>query len=389
VPRTTSRSTPAASSRNGAGDDPVLLRSERAHLRRDGDDAFLVRPRSRSQHRLNPVAAAIVDGVAAPTTRSQLIERVVAAFDVPRDECAAAVDRYLTELSALGVVERRDRPARDHALRRRYLDLLKRALVNLVYPEDTLRLQLARAGELTGDDLADSRLLRDARYERAAAYREVVAARVDGSVDRFGSALLAHTMVGLSGLDNLERCAARVFADRVPGDFLEAGVCHGGASIFLRALQVAYGEEDRATWLADTFSGVPKPSHPADAGLDLSEERVPWMAAGLDAVRDNFATYDLLSDGVRFLPGLFADTLPTAPVERLAILRIDGDLYESTRDVLTALYDRVSPGGWVIVDDYGYLEPCRRAVDEFLAERGLDVELHAVDFTRVCWRKDG
>jgi O-methyltransferase len=107
----------------------------------------------------------------------------------------------------------------------------------------------------------------------------------------------------------------------------------------------------------------------------------------VDAVRDNFETYDLLGDGVRFLPGLFADTLPDAPVERLAILRIDGDLYKSTRDALEALYDRVSAGGYVIVDDYGCLEPCRIAVDEFLAKRGLDVEINQVDWTRVCWRK--
>jgi O-methyltransferase len=154
---------------------------------------------------------------------------------------------------------------------------------------------------------------------------------------------------------------------------------------------LAYGEEERTTWLADTFAGVPPPTHEVDREheLDLTEERVPWMAAGLEVVRDNFETYDLLSGRVRFLPGLFADTLPGAPVERLAILRIDGDLYSSTHDALDAMYDRVSDGGYVIVDDYGCLEPCRLAVDDFIAERRLDVELHQVDWTRVCWRKSG
>jgi O-methyltransferase len=217
----------------------------------------------------------------------------------------------------------------------------------------------------------------------------VVATKRDGGLD--AGARLAHTMIGMSGLDNLERCAHRVFADGVPGDFLEAGVCHGGASIFMRALQVAYGEEQRATWLADTFAGVPPPTHEVDREheLDLTEERVPWMAAGLDAVRDNFRTYDLLSEKVRFLPGLFADTLPEAPVEQLAILRIDGDLYSSTRAALDSMYDRVSTGGWVIVDDYWGLEPCKIAVDEFIAGRGLDVDLNQVDWTRVCWQKTG
>lgn len=367
--------------------ETVIVRSEGAFLRRDGDDSFLVVPAARSQYRLSPVAAAIVDGLGAPTTQAQLGESLMARYDVPPAECEAAVERFLDELGSLGVLESREQPAGETRLRRRYLDLLKRALVNLIYPEDALRLQAALSGELTGDAVADQRLLRDIRSRRADAYRDVVATKTEGRVDRFWGARLAHTLVGLSGLDNLERCAARVFADGVPGDFLEAGVCHGGASIFLRALQVAYGEEARSTWLADSFAGVPPPSHDLDADLDLTEERLPWMAADLDAVRANVATYGLLSDRVRFLPGLFAETLPAAPVDQLAILRIDADLYSSTRTVLDELYDRVVPGGYVIVDDYGCLEPCRRAVDAFLDERGLDVELHQVDWTRVCWRK--
>jgi O-methyltransferase len=352
-----------------------------------------VRPAARSESRLNPVAAEIVEGLGVPTTVDALCARLSARFDVDPEECARAVDDFVAELTVLGAVETRvaAEAGSEPAARRRYLDLLKRTLVNLVYAEDALRLDTALSGDLPSDRLARQRLMRDVRYERAEAYAEVVATKREGSLDGFWGARLAHTLIGLDGLDNLERCAYRVFADGVPGDFLEAGVCHGGASIFLRALQVAYGEDDRTTWLADTFAGVPPPTHAVDREheLDLSEERVPWMAAGIEAVRDNFATYDLLSDRVRFLPGLFADTLPDAPIDRLAILRIDGDLYSSTRDALVALYDRVSAGGYVVVDDYGCLEPCRIAVDEFIAERGLDVEIDQVDWTRVCWRKTG
>jgi O-methyltransferase len=356
--------------------------------RRDGE-SFLVRPFAESESRLSPVAAEIVEGLAVPTTADAVRARVSARFDVGREECARAVDGFVEELVALDVVETRPAAEAPPPLRRRYLDLLKRTLVNLVYAEDALRLDAVASGELGADPLARQRVLRDVRYERPDAYAEVVRTKREGGVDGFWGGRLAHTMIGLDGLANLERCAHRVFADGVPGDFLEAGVCHGGASIFLRALQVAYGEGDRATWLADSFAGVPPPTHPVDREheLDLTEERIPWMAASLDAVRDNFETYELLGDGVRFLPGLFADTLPGAPVERLAILRIDGDLYESTRDALEAMYDRVSVGGYVIVDDYNCLEPCRIAVDEFLAERRLEVELNQVDWTRVCWRK--
>jgi hypothetical protein len=366
----------------------TLLRSERAFVRRRGGESFLVRPAARSESRLNGVAAEIVEGLGAPMTSDALCAQVSAHFDVGPAECARAVDEFVDELVELGAVEARPPGEAPPPLRRRYLDLLKRALVNLVYAEDALRLDAALSG-LEGDRLTWQRLLRDVRYERADAYAEVLATKREGGLDGFWGARLAHTMIGLEGLDNLERCAHRVFSDGVPGDFLEAGVCHGGASIFMRALQVAYEEDDRLVWLADSFAGVPPPSHPVDRehNLDLTEGRVPWMSAGLGAVRDNFRTYDLLTDRVRFLPGLFAETLPGAPVERLAILRIDGDLYESTRDVLEALYDRVSEGGYVIVDDYGCLEPCRIAVDEFLANRGLDVEINQVDWTRVCWRK--
>ena len=365
----------------------MLVRSERAYLRHAAGESFLVQPSARSQLRLNPVAASIAEDLAAPITREELHARVLARFDVPAKVGTQEADRFVGELAELGLVETRDEAGPD--MRRRYLDLLKKALANVVYPEDALRLDLALSGDLPGDPLEARRLLRDVRYRRPEAYDDLVAAKQEGALGGAFGSRLAHTMIGLSGLDNLERCASRVFADGVPGDFLEAGACHGGASIFLRALQVAYGEEGRATWVADSFAGVPAPDHAVDREheLDLTEERHPWMAAGLEAVRDNFATYDLLSDNVRFLPGLFADTLPSAPVERLAILRLDGDLYASTRDTLTALYDRVSPGGFVIVDDYGCLAPCRQAVDEFIEERGLEVELHTVDWTRVCWRK--
>jgi hypothetical protein len=215
----------------------------------------------------------------------------------------------------------------DAELRRLYLDLLARALVNLVYPEHELRLTYVEEQGLTGDRVADARALRDVRYDDPSAFETLRAAKVAGETWRGGVTRDAHTTVGLRRLEHLETCAVRVFADGVQGDFLEAGVGHGGASIFLRGLQVAYGEERRRTWLADPFE------------------------SGLQAVQDNFRTYDLLSDEVRFLPGPFADTLPGAPVERLAILRVDAGLSAPTRDVLAALDDRVAPGGYVIVDD--------------------------------------
>jgi len=196
------------------------------------------------------------------------------------------------------------------------------------------------------------------------------------------------TMVGRARLDNLQSCVVEVLRTGVPGDLIETGVWRGGASIFMRAVLNAYGDTDRIVWLADSFQGLPKPDpvrYPADAKDEL------WKASGLavslEQVKANFTAYGLLDDQVRFLVGWFRDTLSTAPIERLALLRLDGDLYESTMDALTALYPRLSVGGYVIVDDYGAMESCRLAVEDFRSDQGITDTIHRVDWTGVYWQR--
>ena len=160
------------------------------------------------------------------------------------------------------------------------------------------------------------------------------------------------TMVGLKRLDNLQRCIEQVLHDDVRGDLIETGVWRGGACIFMRGVLVAYAVTDRSVWAADSFEGVPRSTHPNDAGVDLSVGVLPVLAVPLEQVQELFSRYGLLDAQVRFLKGWFKQTLKDAPIERLALLRLDGDLYESTMDTLVPLYDKVSPGGFVIVDDY-------------------------------------
>lgn len=198
----------------------------------------------------------------------------------------------------------------------------------------------------------------------------------------------ADTMIGTRRLDNLQHCVEDVLRRGVPGDLIETGVWRGGASIFMRAVLYAYGVTDRAVWVADSFQGLPKPDpdrYPADAGDELWKASA--LAVTLEDVKANFSAYGLLDDQVRFLPGWFSDTLPTAPIERLAVLRLDGDLYQSTMDALTALYPRLSVGGYVIVDDYGAMASCRKAVDDFRAERGIADDIERIDWTGVFWRR--
>ena len=205
----------------------------------------------------------------------------------------------------------------------------------------------------------------------------------------------AETMIGWHRLTNVQTCVTAVVHDNVPGDLLEAGVWRGGSAILMRAVLAAYGDKTRKVWLADSFQGLPPPDverYPADRVATTWEGSA--VAVSLDEVRRNFDRYGLLDDQVRFLPGWFRETLPGAPVDQLAVLRLDGDLYESTIVALEALYPKLSIGGYCIVDDYGARlpgfgdrNPAREAVDDYRAQHSIDEPIEEVDWTGVYWQR--
>jgi hypothetical protein len=200
---------------------------------------------------------------------------------------------------------------------------------------------------------------------------------------------VGHTMIGTKRLENIHFCMRRVLEQNVPGDFLEAGVWRGGSTIFMRAVLKAYGDTKRKVWAADSFAGLPAPNpqkYPADAGMNLHGVRE--MAVSLDKVQDNFRKYDLLDKQVYFLRGFFSETLPTAPIESLAVLRLDADLYESTMDALESLYPKVSSGGFVIVDDYISIPSVAKAVDDYRKKHNIAEPLISIDWIGVYWRKN-
>jgi hypothetical protein len=184
------------------------------------------------------------------------------------------------------------------------------------------------------------------------------------------------TGIGMRRLENIQALMERTLADGIPGDFIEAGAWRGGACIFMRAVLEAHGVTDRSVWVADSFEGLPLPQLPP-------ERR---MIAPLEMVQDNFRRYELLDGQVKFLKGWFKDTLPTAPIHELAVLRVDADLYESTMEALKYLYPKVSPGGYVIVDDYAYFF-CAKAVEEFRSQQKITTPLVKIDWTGVYWQK--
>jgi O-methyltransferase len=198
----------------------------------------------------------------------------------------------------------------------------------------------------------------------------------------------AETMIGMERLTSLQHCVETVLADDIPGDLIECGVWRGGACILMRAVLAAHGDKTRRVWVADSFQGLPRPdakNYKADKGLNAS------VFAGIlcvseTEVRANFERYGLLDDQVRFLPGWFKDTLPDAAIDRIAVLRLDGDLYESTIQALDALYPRLSPGGFCIIDDYE-ISACRQAVTDYREKHGVTAEIVDIDGTGSLWRK--
>jgi O-methyltransferase len=197
-------------------------------------------------------------------------------------------------------------------------------------------------------------------------------------------------MIGRRRLDNVRRCVVDVLERSVPGDLIETGVWKGGATILMRGVLAAYGDTDRTVFVADSFEGLPPPdaeSYPLDEGLDFHLH--PILAVSLEDVRASFERYGLLDDQVVFLKGWFKDTLPGLSGRTMSVIRLDGDLYESTMDAITNLYPLLSPGGWCIVDDYNDIPACKAAITDYRAQHGIEDPIEEIDFTGVCWKKGG
>lgn len=265
-----------------------------------------------------------------------------------------------------------------------YLDLLKKTLTASVYDESAWR--VLEPGKLDG---VYSRI-------RGAAIRELgkkslllVRAQPYDQAQRENGMdwpMVGLTMVGHRRLENIRACIETVITDKVPGDFVECGVWRGGSSIFAKAVFKAWGVTDRKVWLADSFEGMPHLETEADkVDPDFSAKR--YLAVSREDVESNFRRFDLLDDSVRFVKGWFSESLPTAPIQQIAILRLDGDHYSSTMDALNGLYGRLSKGGFIIIDDYHSFAGCKAAVTEFRAAHGITSDMMRIDDLAVYWRE--
>jgi hypothetical protein len=242
-----------------------------------------------------------------------------------------------------------------------YLDLMKRSLLNLIYADPNEKIAT--------------------KFGQTLSIGEARATGLDWP-------RRAHTMIGMKRLDSLQWCVEDALEREVPGDLIETGVWRGGACILMRAVLKAYHVADRRVWIADSFQGLPPPNpqeYPLDAESDL--HTFDELAVSRTDVERNFEAYGLLDDQIRFLEGWFKDTLPVAPIDQIAVLRLDGDLYESTMDALSALYPKLSPGGYAIIDDYGAIGACRQAVTDYRDEHRITEEIHNIDWTGIYWQR--
>lgn len=270
-------------------------------------------------------------------------------------------------------------------VRAEYLELLKRTLTHSLWQEKTRLIDPCQMPRSVKRMIA--KLLVGALKPFSLGLARLIA--LDPSLREKGEDWpeLAHTMIGLKRLSNIQQCVEKVLCDNVPGDLIETGVWRGGAVIFMRALLKTYGINDRIVYAADSFCGLPKPDverYPADKN-DICYQR-EFTAVSLEEVKRNFKVFNLLDDNVRFLQGWFKDTLPSAPMDQLALLRLDGDMYQSTMEALIHLYPKLSRGGFIIIDDYA-AEPCKEAVCEFREKEKIADPIIPIDNWAVFWRR--
>lgn len=194
-------------------------------------------------------------------------------------------------------------------------------------------------------------------------------------------------MIEMLRMNNFQYCIEQVIKDNIEGGIIETGVWKGGACILARAVCKELNS-DKIIYVADSFEGLPKPepeTYPADAGDP--HHTYDFLKVDLETVKENFRKYELLDDKVVFIKGFFKDSFKEVPFKKLSVMRLDGDMYSSTWEVLTQLYDKLSIGGFIIIDDY-FLPACRKAVEDFRKMYFITEKIITVDYTGVYWRKD-
>jgi O-methyltransferase len=200
------------------------------------------------------------------------------------------------------------------------------------------------------------------------------------------------TMTSPARIVTLIRATEYIVKNNIEGDFVECGVWKGGSvgACVLTLNQLS--ENNRKIWLFDTFEGMNTPSEVdydingklASDRLDVEDKETSWIwaKAQLDAVKNNVYSFGYPTEKIDFIKGLVEETLISNEIpEKISLLRLDTDWYESTKIELEVLYPRLVSGGVLIIDDYGHWNGCRKAVDEFFDSMEFSPFLNRIDYT--------
>lgn len=197
----------------------------------------------------------------------------------------------------------------------------------------------------------------------------------------------ALTMIGMKRMNNLHDMLDYIRINNIEGDLVETGVWKGGATIFMKLYCDIY-KIDKKVFVCDSFEGLPKPSgkFPQDHG-DL-HYTYKDLSISLESVKSNFESMRCLDDNVIFIKGFFCDTLPNNNlINEISLLRMDGDMYESTHDVFYSCYHKLVNKGVCIIDDY-CLHGAKTCVHDFRSVKNIVDEIKIIDRCGIYWIKN-
>ena len=184
------------------------------------------------------------------------------------------------------------------------------------------------------------------------------------------------TMVKNQNLRLLYDLVSEIIERQMPGDIVECGVWNGGSAAMMgvASMEDPLEKKTRNIWLFDSFEGLPPPGD-RDGDMERQSYFPGWNKGNIKLVQEVFGKFSYPSENLKIVPGWFDETIVREPIERIVILHIDADWYQSVRTVLELLYSRVVPGGYVVLDDYGLWPGCERAVLDYFAEHEISAAI--------------
>jgi hypothetical protein len=201
-----------------------------------------------------------------------------------------------------------------------------------------------------------------------------------------------YTMTTPERLNGLCEAVRYITAAGIEGDIVECGVWKGGSMMAVAEMLGRFGDRSRDLYLFDTFTGMSEPTEhdvsfrgdAAQETLDSQREKDPqfqWCSSSLEEVRQHMAQTGYPGEKLHFVPGMVEQTIPQGAPDKIALLRLDTDWYESTRHELEHLFPRLTDGGVLIIDDYGHWQGAREAVDEYFETHKIAMLLSRLDYT--------